>query len=90
MRSASAERTGFETRLVVLGHVQRGGTPTSADRLLATQLGVAAVAAVHDAASNVITALDGYAVGLISLAEATAGIRSVPRNLLEVAAVLGG
>jgi ATP-dependent phosphofructokinase / diphosphate-dependent phosphofructokinase len=90
VRSELAERTGFETRLVVLGHVQRGGTPTPADRLLATQLGVAAVGAVHDGASNVMTAIDGYRVHLISLAEATAGIRTVPEALLQVAATLTG
>ncbi len=90
VRAELAERTGFETRLVVLGHVQRGGTPTPADRLLATQLGAAAVAAVHDDTSSVVTALDGYRVGLISLAQATAGVRTVPPELLEVAAALGG
>ena len=41
-------RTGFETRLTVLGHVQRGGTPTAYDRVLATRLGIAAIDAVHD------------------------------------------
>jgi ATP-dependent phosphofructokinase / diphosphate-dependent phosphofructokinase len=90
VRSELAERTGFETRLVVLGHVQRGGTPTSADRLLGTQFGVSAVAAVHNDASSVITALDGFEIGLISLAEATAGIRTVPQSLLEVAVALSG
>lgn len=90
VRLELATRTSFETRLVVLGHIQRGGIPTAADRLLATQLGVAAVDAVHDDASSVITALNGYEVGLISLTEATTGIRPVPQSLLEVAAALGG
>ena len=90
VRLELATRTSFETRLVVLGHIQRGGIPTAADRLLATQLGVAAVDAVHDDASSVITALSGSEVGLISLTEATAGIRRVPQSLLEVAAALGG
>lgn len=90
VRSELAERTGFETRLVVLGHVQRGGTPTPADRLLATHLGVVAVGALHDGASSVMTAVDGYQVRLISLAQATEGIRSVPDALLHVAATLSG
>ena len=42
------ERTGFETRAVVLGHIQRGGTPTAFDRVLATRLGVAAIDAAHE------------------------------------------
>ena len=42
------ERTGFETRTTVLGHVQRGGTPTAFDRVLATRLGLAAVDAAHE------------------------------------------
>lgn len=90
VRSEVAERTGFETRLVVLGHVQRGGAPTPADRLLATQLGAAAVDAVHDGATSAMTAVDAYRVGLVSLAEATAGIRAVPGTLLELAAELTG
>jgi len=90
VRSELADRSGFETRLVVLGHVQRGGSPTPADRLLATQFGVAAVAAVHDGASAAMTALDNFEVGLISLEDATAGIRMVPKGLLDVASALGG
>ncbi len=88
VRSELAARTGFETRLVVLGHVQRGGSPTPADRLLATQFGVAAVDAVHDGASGAMTALDGHEVRLISLDEATASIRTVPKSLLDVAQAL--
>ena len=42
------ERTGFETRVVMLGHVQRGGTPTAFDRVLSTRFGVAAIDLVHD------------------------------------------
>ena len=46
------ERTGYETRMTILGHVQRGGTPTAYDRVLATRFGVAAVDAVSDGASG--------------------------------------
>ncbi|MHB1594734.1 MAG: 6-phosphofructokinase [Streptosporangiaceae bacterium] len=90
VRSELAARTGFESRLVVLGHVQRGGTPTPADRLLATRFGVAAVEAAHDGASNVITALSGDAITLVPLGEATAGIRPVPKTLLHVIQALLG
>ena len=47
---AIEERTGFETRVVLLGHVQRGGTPCAYDRVLATRYGLAAIDAVHDKA----------------------------------------
>lgn len=90
VRSELAARTGFETRLVVLGHVQRGGPPTAADRLLATQFGVAAVRAVHDGAFGTVTALAGDEVSLIALVDATAGIRPVPGALLAVARALCG
>jgi len=71
-------------------YVERGGSPTPADRLLATQFGVAAVTAVHDGASGTMTALDGYEVRLISLDDATNGIRTVPKALVDVATTLGG
>src|ERR1019366_8458338 len=90
VRSELAGRTGFETRLVVLGHVQRGGPPTAADRLLATHFGVAAVDAVHDGASGAMTAVGGDEVSLIPLEDATAGIRPVPKALLDVAQALCG
>jgi 6-phosphofructokinase 1 len=88
VRNELGRRTGFESRLVVLGHVQRGGPPTPADRLLGTRFGVAAVDAVHDGASGIVTALSGDEVKLVSLDEATAGIRPVPKSLLHVAQAL--
>ena len=51
------KRTGFETRVTVLGHIQRGGTPTAFDRVLATRFGVAAIDAVHDGAFGQMVAL---------------------------------
>ena len=50
-------RTGYETRAIVLGHVQRGGTPTAFDRVLSTRFGVAAIDAVHDGAFGSMVAL---------------------------------
>jgi len=50
-------RTGFETRMTILGHVQRGGTPTAFDRVLATRFGVAAIDAVHAGAFGTMMAL---------------------------------
>src|SRR5213079_134160 len=51
------QRTGFETRATILGHVQRGGTPTAFDRVLATRLGIAAIDAVHDGDFGTMVAL---------------------------------
>ena len=50
-------RTGFETRVTILGHVQRGGTPTAYDRILSTRFGIAAIDAVHDGAFGHMVAL---------------------------------
>ena len=71
-------RTGFETRATVLGHVQRGGTPTPFDRVLATRLGLAAIDAVHAGAWGSMTALRSTSIELVSLADAVAEVRRVP------------
>ncbi len=72
------QRTGFETRATVLGHVQRGGTPTAFDRVLATRLGLAAVDAAHAAHWGSMTALHATAIELVPLAVAVAEVRRVP------------
>ena len=71
-------RTGFETRATVLGHVQRGGTPTAFDRVLATRLGLAAIDAVHDGKWGTMAALHSTKVVLIPLADAVAEVKRVP------------
>jgi 6-phosphofructokinase 1 len=83
-------RTGFETRATVLGHVQRGGTPTAFDRVLATRLGLAAIDAVHDGSWGTMTALRGTRIELVALAEAVAELRSVPTEEYERYGVLFG
>jgi 6-phosphofructokinase 1 len=72
------QRTGFETRATVLGHVQRGGTPTPFDRVLATRLGLAAVDAAHAGRWGTMTALHGTEIELVALADAVAEVRRVP------------
>jgi ATP-dependent phosphofructokinase / diphosphate-dependent phosphofructokinase len=72
------ERTGYETRATVLGHVQRGGTPTAYDRVLATRLGLAAIDAVHEGAWGTMAALRSTAIELVPLADAVAEVRRVP------------
>ncbi len=63
---------------VVLGHIQRGGTPSPFDRVLATRFGLAALDAVHDGASGVMVALRGTDIVRVPLAEATAQLKLVP------------
>src|SRR3954465_3494333 len=65
------KRTGKEARCTVLGHIQRGGTPTAFDRVLATRFGVHAVQAVHDEAFGVMVALRGTDIVRVPLADAT-------------------
>ncbi|HEX6755772.1 MAG TPA: 6-phosphofructokinase [Mycobacteriales bacterium] len=71
-------RTGKESRAVVLGHVQRGGTPTAFDRVLATRFGLAAIDAAHEGAWGSMVALRGTDVVRVSLSEATAELKTVP------------
>jgi 6-phosphofructokinase 1 len=83
-------RTGFETRATVLGHVQRGGTPTAFDRVLATRLGVAAAEAAHERRWGSMPGLRGGRVELTTLAQAIAHPRHVTVHDLAIAdAVLG-
>jgi len=70
--------TGRETRLVVLGHLLRGGTPTTFDRLLALRFGAAAVRALEDGQSGVMVALDPPTVKYVPLEEATSRMKTVP------------
>jgi phosphofructokinase-like protein len=84
------ERTGFDTRATVLGHIQRGGTPTAFDRVLATRLGLAAIDAAHDRRWGVMPALIGTRVELVPLGEAVAKLRLVPPEEYEAAAAFFG
>ena len=83
-------RTGFETRVTVLGHVQRGGTPTARDRVLATRYGLKAAELVHDRRFGRMAALHGDKIVDVSLAEATAEIKTVPPEWYDVARAFFG
>jgi len=76
-------RTGYETRVTTLGHVQRGGTPTAFDRVLATRFGVAAVAAVHDGAFGTMVALGAGDIVRVPLATAVAETKTVDLALYQ-------
>ena len=85
------QRTGFETRVTVLGHVQRGGTPTAFDRVLATRFGVAAADAVHDAAWDHMVALQAGDIVRVPLEQAVSELKTVDRALLhDVASIFFG
>jgi phosphofructokinase-like protein len=84
------ERTGREARAVVLGHVQRGGTPSPFDRVLATRFGLAAVDAVHDGQSGVMVALRGTDIVRVPLSAATAQLKLVPPERYAEAEVFFG
>ena len=84
------KRTGYETRATVLGHVQRGGTPTAFDRVLATRLGLAAIRAAHDGAWGMMTSLRGNKIELVRLADAVVELRQVPIEEYERYGVLFG
>jgi ATP-dependent phosphofructokinase / diphosphate-dependent phosphofructokinase len=84
------QRTGYETRATVLGHVQRGGTPSPFDRVLATRFGLAAIDAVHDGAWGKMVALRSTAIELVALADAVAELRTVPIEEYDRFGVLFG
>ncbi len=83
-------RTGKEARVAVLGHIQRGGTPTAFDRVLATRFGVQAVRAIADGAFGSMVALRGTDIVRVPLAEATTKLKLVPPERYAEAEVFFG
>jgi ATP-dependent phosphofructokinase / diphosphate-dependent phosphofructokinase len=84
------ERTGYETRVTVLGHVQRGGSPTPRDRVLATRFGLRAADLVHDGDFGKMAALRGDEIAAVSLRDAVAELKTVPPGWFEVARAFFG
>jgi phosphofructokinase-like protein len=84
------ERTGYETRVTVLGHVQRGGSPTPHDRVLATRFGLKAVDLVHEGRFGTMAALRGDDIVEVPLADAVAELKTVPPQWYEVAKAFFG
>ena len=85
-----AARTGWDTRATILGHVIRGGTPTAADRVLATRFGLGAIDAVHEGASGVMVALRGTDIVRVPLADAVDRLKTVPPERYAEAEVFFG
>ena len=77
------KRTGFESRSVVLGHIQRGGSPSAFDRVLATRYGLGAIDMVHRGEFGKMAALRGNKIISIPLAEAIASNRKVDKEILD-------
>jgi len=84
------KRTGKEARCTVLGHIQRGGTPTAFDRVLATRYGLQAISAVHDGDFGIMVALSGTNIARVPLGEATRELKLVPEERYAEAEVLFG
>jgi ATP-dependent phosphofructokinase / diphosphate-dependent phosphofructokinase len=89
LASAVERQTGFETRVTVLGHLQRGGSPSPVDRIWATRLGVAAVEQIVDGKSGVIPIRRNGEVEVVPLADVVKEQRRVPKELYDLAAVFG-
>jgi phosphofructokinase-like protein len=83
-------RTGKEARATVLGHIQRGGTPTAFDRVLATRFGIHAIRAVADGESGVMVALRGTEIVRVAIAEAVSQLKLVPPERYAEAEVFFG
>ncbi|MFN2606271.1 MAG: 6-phosphofructokinase [Acidimicrobiales bacterium] len=77
------KRTGFETRVTILGHVQRGGTPTAFDRVLATRFGVSAIDAVHEGAFGTMVALHAGDIVRVPIADAIGTAKTVDPALFH-------
>jgi 6-phosphofructokinase 1 len=84
------ERTGFESRVTVLGHVQRGGSPTPRDRVLATRYGLKAADLVEEGRFGTMAALQGDDIVAVPLADAVAKLKTVPPQWFDVAKAFFG
>lgn len=84
------EETGFETRVTVLGHIQRGGTPSAFDRVLATRFGVKAVELVLKGEFDRMVALKGNEIVSVSLENAVGTLKTLDMKLYEIAKIFFG
>ncbi len=88
--NAVEEATSYETRVTVLGHLQRGGTPTAFDRVLGTRFGIAAIDLVHAGDFGKMVSLQGNEVVAIPLADAVNQLKVVDQELYDLATVFFG
>jgi phosphofructokinase-like protein len=83
-------RTGYETRATILGHIQRGGTPTAYDRVLATRFGIAAIDCASDRDYGKMVALRGSAIARVPLTDAVDELKTIDAEIYETAEVFFG
>jgi len=83
-------RTGFETRVTVLGHIQRGGTPTALDRMLGTRFGVKAVELIEQEDFGMMTSLQGNEIKKAPIQKAVGTLKTVDKKLYEMAKIFSG
>ena len=84
VRRELEERTGYDARLTVLGHVQRGGAPTPSDRVLGSRFGVAAVDALHEGVTGVMVGVQQGAIVRVPLSDVAGRRKDVPDDLIDV------
>lgn len=84
------QRTGYETRVTILGHIQRGGTPTAYDRVLATRFGIAAIDAVNDKDYGKMVSLQGTKIARVPIGEGVGTLKTLDPELYETAEVFFG
>ncbi len=84
------KRTGFQTRVTILGYLQRGGTPTAFDRILATRFGIAAIDLIHQGGFGQMVSLRGNRVVPVDLEVVTKRIKTVDEDLYHIAEVFFG
>ena len=84
------KETGYETRAISLGHIQRGGSPSAFDRVLATRFGVKAVDVLHEKNFGTMVALDGNKITAVPLADGVSKLKTLDMDLYDVAGVFFG
>jgi len=82
--------TGYETRATILGHIQRGGTPTAYDRVLATRFGIAAIDCASDGDYGQMVALRGPAIARVPISDAVGTLKTIDAEIYETAEVFFG
>jgi 6-phosphofructokinase 1 len=87
-KALDAMDVGFDTRVTILGHIQRGGSPTAFERMLATRMGVKAVEALLNGQTDVMVALQGRTMGLVPLTEVITKTRTVNPEYFDMAHIL--
>ncbi|MGE5401975.1 MAG: 6-phosphofructokinase [Ignavibacteriales bacterium] len=90
LASEIEKRTGFETRATILGHIQRGGSPTAFDRVLGTRFGVFAAELIEKKQFGMMASLKGIEIVAVPLADATGELKTVDPRLMDVAATFFG